>query len=282
MTPAKVLLFVVLLGTMLSCSTSKDSVITIETRYGDIVAILFDDTPAHKSNFIELAESGRFDSTEFQRIVKNFMIQGGDVFTKEGLPPTEWPTLPAEIRSNHFHKKGMIAAARQGDGINPQRRSNGSQFYIVLGKVYTQLELTTDMIELQKAILKYMELGSQRALKETYIRLYNEQEYDSLTTLILSKRDEMEKSLNLKLSKDFTPDEIKAYTTEGGTPHLDKEYTVFGQVIKGLEVAEKISEEPIGSRDSPLNPVVMKVTVEEMSRNKIEKEYGYSYPEDNE
>lgn len=277
----KFLLFIVLIGSVWSCSSSKDSVITIETRYGNIVAILFDDTPAHKSNFLELAEAGRFDSTEFQRIIKDFMIQGGDVFTKEKLPPAEWPTLPAEIRPNHYHQKGMIAAARQSDGINPQRRSNGSQFYIVLGKKYTELELTTDMPELQKAFLKYMELGSQQELKQTYIRLYNEQKYDSLTTLILSKRDEIEESLNLKLSKDFTPEEIEAYKTIGGTPHLDKEYTVFGQVIKGLEVAEKISEEPTGSRDAPLNPVLMKVTVDKMSRKKIEKDYGYSYPEDN-
>lgn len=262
-----------------SCGSSKDYVVTIETRHGNMVAILFDDTPAHKSNFIELAEAGRFDSTEFQRIIKDFMIQGGDVFTKEELPPDEWPTLPAEIVPTHFHKKGMIAAARQGNSINPERRSNASQFYVVIGKKYNELELTTDMEKLQNAFMKYVGLKSEEHVKNEYMRLYSEQKFDSLTHLMLSKRDELESLLNLKLTKDFTREQIEAYTTVGGTPHLDNEYTVFGQIVEGLEVAEKIAAEPTTARDKPVNPVYMKVTVDRMSRDKIEKEYGYSYPE---
>ncbi|WP_192346490.1 peptidylprolyl isomerase [Algoriphagus sp. Y33] len=275
----RTLLFLFLCASSFACAADKDYVITIETSHGNIVAVLFDDTPEHKSNFIKLAEAGRFDSTEFQRVIKNFMVQGGDVFTKENLPAQEWPTLPAEIRPNHYHKKGMIAAARQGDGINPERRSNGSQFYIVIGKVYNELELTTDMVPLQKAFMKYMELGSQAELKKEYVRLYNEQKYDSLTTMLLSKREELEKSLNIKLTKDFTPEQIEAYTTVGGTPHLDKEYTVFGEVIQGLEVADAISNLPT-QRDSPVERVFMKVTVDKMSRKKIEKEYGYTYADE--
>ncbi|UZD24647.1 peptidylprolyl isomerase [Algoriphagus halophytocola] len=274
----KIFTVVLLAAVMLGCAGGKDYLVTIETSHGDIVAVLFDDTPAHKSNFIALAEAGRFDSTEFHRVIKDFMVQGGDVFSKENLPPQDWPTLPAEILPNHYHKRGMIAAARQGNGINPERRSNGSQFYIVLGKVYNELELTTDMEALQKAFMKYMELGSQDDLKSEYVRLYNEQKYDSLTTLLLSKRDELEQSLNVNLTKKFTPEQIEVYTTVGGTPHLDKEYTVFGEVIQGLEVAEEISELPT-QREKPVQPVYMNVTVEKMSRNKIEKDYGYSYPE---
>ena len=276
----RILLFLFLCASSFACAAEKDYVITIETSYGKIVAVLFDDTPEHKSNFIKLAEAGRFDSTEFQRVMKNFMIQGGDVFTKENLPPQEWPTLPAEIRPQYYHKKGMIAAARQPDGINPERRSNGSQFYITIGKVYDVLELTTDMKELQKSLMKYMELGSQEELKNEYIRLYNEQKYDSLTNLILSKRDELEKSLNVNLTKDFTKEQIEAYTTVGGVPHLDKEYTVFGEVIQGLEVAEEISNTETNTRDRPIEPVYMTVKVEKMSKKKIEKEYGYSYSDD--
>ena len=276
----RILLFLFLCASSFACAAEKDYVITIETSYGKIVAVLFDDTPEHKSNFIKLAEAGRFDSTEFQRVMKNFMIQGGDVFTKENLPPQEWPTLPAEIRPQYYHKKGMIAAARQPDGINPERRSNGSQFYITIGKVYDELELTTDMKELQKSLMKYMELGSQEELKNEYIRLYNEQKYDSLTNLILSKRDELEKSLNVNLTKDFTKEQIEAYTTVGGVPHLDKEYTVFGEVIQGLEVAEEISKTETNTRDRPIEPVYMTVKVEKMSKKKIEKEYGYSYSDD--
>lgn len=270
-------LFIFLCASSFACAGEKDYLVTIETSHGKIVAVLFDDTPEHKSNFIKLAEAGRFDSTEFQRVMKNFMIQGGDVFTKENLPPQDWPTLPAEIRPNYFHKKGMIAAARQPDGINPERRSNGSQFYITIGKVYTELELTSDMAELQKSLMKYMELGSQAELKNEYIRLYNEEKYDSLTNLILSKKDELEKSLNVNLTKDFTKEQIEAYTTVGGVPHLDKEYTVFGEVIQGIEVADEISNVPTGYRDKPNEPVMMTVKVEKMSRKKIEKEYGYTY-----
>jgi peptidyl-prolyl cis-trans isomerase B (cyclophilin B) len=263
----------------LACAGDKDEVVTIETRHGKMVAILFDDTPEHKSNFIALAKAGRFDSTEFHRIIKGFMVQGGDVFTKEKLPTDQWPTLPAEIKPNHYHKKGMIAAARQGDQINPERRSNGSQFYIVQGKVYEEAELTTDLTALQDAFIRYSQVESKQDLRNEYRRLYNAGEFDSLTSFIVSKRDEIANSLNIKLTKDFSKEQIKAYTTVGGTPHLDKEYTVFGEVIQGLEVMDKIANEPTSSRQNPLEPVFMTVKVEKMSKKKIEKEYGYSYPD---
>ena len=263
-----------------ACGKDKDYLITISTRHGEIKAILFDDTPEHKSNFIALAEAGRFDSTQFHRVIKDFMVQGGDVFGKEGLPAQEWPTLPAEIQAKHIHIKGMIAAARQGDNINPERRSNGSQFYIVQGRTYEERELTTDFSALQKAVFQYMQLGSGQELKKEYSRLFEEQKFDSLTNLLLFKRDEIAKTLNLKLTKDYTPAQIKAYAEQGGTPHLDFEYTVFGQVLSGLDVVDKISAEPT-SREVPNTPVIMKVTVEKVSRKKIEKEFGYVYPVSN-
>lgn len=274
----KGLALVMVLLSFVACGQNKDYLITIETRHGEIKAILFDDTPEHKNNFIALAEAGRFDSTQFHRIIQNFMVQGGDVFGKEGLPAQEWPTLPAEIRTNHVHTKGMIAAARQGDNINPQKRSNGSQFYIVDGRTYEEQELTTDFPALQKAVFQYMQLGSAQDLKQEYTRLYEEQKFDSLTNLLLSKRDEIAETLKIKLTKDYTPEQIKAYAEIGGAPHLDFEYTVFGQVLSGLEVVDKIAAEPT-TREMPNNPVYMKVTVEKVSKKKIEKEFGYVYPE---
>jgi len=267
--------------TSFACSGQKDYLVTITTEKGEIKAILFDDTPEHKSNFIRLAEEGRFDSTEFHRVMKNFMVQGGDVFSKEGLSPAEWPTIEAEIRPNHYHRKGMIAAARQGAGVNPMKRSNGSQFYIAIGKVYMEEELKADLEKLQPAFMQYVQLGSQQALRNEYTRLYKAGQFDSLTMLVISKREEIEKSLNLNLSKEFTPEQIAAYTTIGGTPHLDKEYSVFGEVISGLGIAEEISKVATGARDKPLVPVYMKVKVQKMSRKKIEKDYGYVYPESN-
>lgn len=271
------LVFGLILISSWACGKDKDYLVTITTRHGEIKAILFDDTPEHKNNFIALAEAGRFDSTQFHRVIKDFMVQGGDVFGKEGLPAQQWPTLPAEISSHHVHIKGMIAAARQGDNINPEKRSNGSQFYIVEGRPYEELELTTDFPALQKAVFQYMQLGSGQELKKEYSRLFEEQKFDSLTNLLLSKRDEIAKTLNIKLTKDYTPEQVKDYAEKGGTPHLDFQYTVFGQVLSGLEVVDKIAAEPT-SREVPNEPVYMKVTVEKVSCKKIEKEFGYVYP----
>lgn len=274
----KIFCFSFLLFSTLACGQNKDYLITISTRHGEIKAVLFDDTPLHKNNFIDLAESGRFDSTQFHRVIKDFMVQGGDVFTKEGLPAEQWPTIPAEILPNHYHRKGMIAAARQGNNINPSKASNGSQFYIVQGRTYEELELTTDFTALQKAVFQFVQLESQKSFKEEYNRLYAAEEFDSLTNLILSKRDEIAESLKITLTKDYTPEQIQAYATIGGTPHLDKEYTVFGEVISGMNVVEKIAAEPT-TREVPDHPVLMQVKVEKVSKKKITEEYGYVYPE---
>lgn len=274
---ARFVLIALLLMSSWACGKDKDYVITITTRHGEMKAILFDDTPEHKANFLALAEEGRFDSTFFHRVIQGFMVQGGDVFGKEGLPAQEWPTVPAEIRTNRVHIKGMLAAARQGNNINPLKSSNGSQFYIVQGRTYEELELTTDFPALQKAVFQFMLLESQQQMKEDYNRLYQEGKLDSLSLLLLSKRDEIAKTLSVKLTKDYSPSQIKAYAELGGTPHLDFEYTVFGQVVKGLEVVDKIAAEPT-TREVPNQPVVMQVSVEKMSRKKIEKEFGYVYP----
>jgi peptidyl-prolyl cis-trans isomerase B (cyclophilin B) len=171
----------------------------------------------------------------------------------------------------------MLAAARQGDAINPQKRSNGSQFYIVQGRTYEELELTTDFPALQKAVFQFMQLASQQKMKEEYTRLYQEGKLDSLNLLLLSKRDEIAKTLSISLTKPYTKEQIQAYAELGGAPHLDFEYTVFGQVISGLEVVDKIAAEPT-TREVPNQAVMIKVTVEKMSRKQIEKEFGYVYP----
>ncbi len=270
--------FIFLLSSTWACGQNKDYLVTISTRHGEIKAVLFDDTPEHKDNFIALAEAGRFDSTQFHRVIENFMVQGGDVFGKEGLPAEEWPTLPAEIRPKYVHRKGMISAARQGDNINPQKRSNGSQFFIVQGRTYDEQELVTDFTALQKAVFQFMQYEDQKEFRQTYSRLYQEEKYDSLTSMVISKRDEIAERLNLKLTKDYTPEQVRMYADVGGTPHLDFEYTIFGEVLSGLDVVDKIAAEPT-TREMPNDPVYMTVTVERVSKKKISEEYGYVYPE---
>lgn len=273
---------VFVLGIFFACTAEKDHLIKIDTRHGEMYAILYDETPEHKKNFVRLVKDQRFDSTMFHRVIKDFMVQGGDVFTKEGIPPEEWYTIPAEINENFIHEKGSIAAARQGDGINPDKRSSGSQFYIVQGVVYDELELTTDMRRLQQTFMKYVEVMSNRHLMEEYSRLYQEGDFKGMNRLMLSQRDEMESFFNTSLRKNVTPEQLKAYTSIGGTPHLDGEYTVFGKIIKGFDVAEEIASETTSGQDVPIDPIYMIVTVEEKLKKDITEEFGYIYPTENE
>lgn len=260
-----------------SCASEKDYLVTIQTRHGAMYAVLFDETPRHKNNFIDMAKAGRFDSTDFHRVIQNFMIQGGDVHGKEGLPQEAWPTIPAEIKPGFFHKKGMIAAARQGNNINPERRSSGSQFYIVQGKVYNRDELITDMKLLGETFFKYIQLSSNLELKEEYNRLYKEEQFEALNQMMLDQKANLEKFYSINLEKPMSQEQIEAYTILGGTPHLDGEYTVFGELIKGLDVLEKIAAEPTGARDIPVNKVYMEVSVELLPKARIEKDFGYTF-----
>ena len=262
---------------LVSCASEKDYLIKIHTKHGDMYAVLFDETPLHKKNFIKLAQSGRFDSTEFHRVIQNFMIQGGDVFGKEGLPQDQWPTVAAEIVPGFFHGKGMIAAARQGNNINPERRSSGSQFYIIQGKVYEREELVTDMKLLSETFFNYIQLGSNVGLKNEYSRLYEEEKFDSLNHLMLKEKTNLKQFYSISLEKPFTKDQIEAYTTIGGTPHLDTEYTVFGKVIAGFDVMERIASAQTGPRDKPLESIFMIVSVQELRKSKITKEFGHEY-----
>ncbi|HSJ66988.1 MAG TPA: peptidylprolyl isomerase [Anditalea sp.] len=274
-------LFPLICGIILSagCASEKDYLITIETRHGNMYAVLFDDTPSHKQNFIDLAENNRFDSTEFQRVIEDFMIQGGDVFTKENVPPNEQYTIPAEIHEDRIHAKGNIAAARQGDNINPERRSSGTQFYIVQGRVYDRQELTTDMKRLQESFMRYTQLESNKGLRENYRQLYEFGDFNGLNQLMLSQKEEMESFYNTNLDKKLTQQQIEEYTTIGGTPHLDNAYTVFGKIVEGIDVLDKIAAEPTDRSDRPIDPVYMKVKVDKIAKSRITKDYGYEYQE---
>lgn len=267
-----------------SCSSEKDEMVTIHTPYGDMKVLLYDQTPKHKENFLKLAKEGLLDSTDFHRVIQNFMIQGGDVNAKEQGKEQVNYTIEAEFVDTLIHEKGALAAARLGDMQNPTKASSGSQFYIVHGQVFSENDLR-DMAEGQYMV----------SLQQRFGALLNEPEYIGLREEVIALQDSgdvegiMEKIRESEalLIEKFGPLEkvevneqrIRAYTTVGGSPHLDGEYTVFGKVVEGLAVIDSIAAVPTGAADRPLDPVYMTVSVEKVSKNKIEQEYGYQYPE---
>lgn len=288
-------IFVFLILTCLivtSCAQKKghDYVITIKTNYGDMVAILYDETPKHKENFIKLAKEKFFDSLLFHRVIEEFMIQGGDPNSKKAQPGQSLGnggpgyTVEAEFNPKFFHEKGSFSAARLGDQANPTKASSGSQFYIVQGKKFSDEEL--DQVEQS---LRYNKKNQH--LREVLFM----PAYASVKQQVMDKQREgdtqwlqsfFEKSDTLiqKEKKDFKPfaftEEQKVrYKEVGGSPHLDGDYTVFGKVIQGLDVVDKIAATPKGPGDRPVEDIRMFVTVQEMSKSKIEKTYGYKYPD---
>nr|WKN34796.1 peptidylprolyl isomerase [Tunicatimonas sp. TK19036] len=270
---------VVSLLSVMGCSSEKDYLVTIHTDYGDMHAVLYDATPKHKKNFIELAQSGQYDSTIFHRVIEDFMVQGGDLSTKPGATPEDAAeyTIPAEFVDTLFHKKGALAAARQGDQINPNRESSGSQFYIVQGKVLSEQELTIDMNKLGKGIQELLTRDDYADIRQELLDLYNAQDFDAYTQKMISLKPDVEEKTGVNVDRKYPAERLQAYTTIGGVPHLDDTYTVFGEVVDGLSIIDSIAAQPT-VREKPTQDMYMTVSVEEMSKKKITKEYGYEYP----
>ena len=261
-----------------SCSNNKDYLVTIETKFGDMKLILFDETPKHKDNFIKLAKSGRYDSTIFHRVIKGFMVQGGDIDTKEGNSPSG-ETVPAEFVPRSYHKKGALAAARQGDQVNPEKASSWCQFYIVHGDQFSKGQLAVDQNKFTSNFRNYIALEKNAPLKEEILNLYNSGDMKAYQEKVYSLLPAIEAEFNVVLTKDYPAERLEDYTTIGGAPHLDDQYTVFGMVVDGMDVIDAIAGQPTGPGDKPSEDVIMKVKVEEVSKKKITKEYGYQYPE---
>ena len=258
-----------LIATGTGCTQSqKTEHVVIETPYGNIVVRLYDETPLHRDNFIKLAKSGFYDGTLFHRVINGFMIQGGDPDSKDapsgvalghGSPNYK---IDAEIiYPKYFHKKGALAAARQGDNVNPEKQSSSSQFYIVQGGVIANEEL--DQAEQayiyqqsQNVMMKYM-----NPHRETFMKLQQEGNNEALQALIQQVSEEAAAEIEIIESYKI-PDELrKIYTTIGGTPHLDNGYTVFGEVIEGLDVVDKIAKVETNSGDRPTENIAINVKV---------------------
>ncbi len=246
---------------LLNCSSKDSSEVTISTEYGDIVIKLYDKTPEHRANFIKLVKDGYYDGTLFHRVIKDFMIQGGDPDSKKAQPGaalgTGGPgyTVPAEFVPEYIHKKGALAAARQGDDINPEKRSSGSQFYLVQGKTYTDEELNQMEIAIAQnnAMQKYAEFiqEEEKAMKDAG------KEVDPYEAQMKAqaKTSEYYQSHPYKMDANAR----QTYKTIGGTPFLDGSYTVFGEVVKGLEVIDVIAKVQTDGRDRPMKDI--KITI---------------------
>jgi cyclophilin family peptidyl-prolyl cis-trans isomerase len=271
---------------MTGCAQKTDHVVTIKTKHGNMIAVLFDETPKHKENFIKLAKEHYFDSLLFHRVIEGFMIQGGDPDSKKAKAGQRLGnggpgyTIDAEFNSKFFHEKGALSAARLSDQMNPQKASSGSQFYIVQGKKYTESEIKLDQQKFGMALQQFLQKPENKPYRDSINALFTRRDENS-ENYILSLKPVVEQQLGVSVEKEVPADRIKSYSTVGGTPVLDGEYTVFGKVIQGLDVIDKIAVVSKDPDNRPLDDVRMEITVEEMPRRKIEKTYGYTYPETN-
>lgn len=229
--------------------------VKITTTLGDIVVRLYDETPLHRDNFLKLAREGFYDNTLFHRVIRNFMIQGGDPDSVDAPAGKQLGvggpgyTIAAEIQPTLFHKRGALAAARQSDEVNPRRESSGSQFYIVWGQQYNanQLKQMERQLEMQAAQTAFQRMANERRAEIMQMRKNRDQA--GLQTL----QDELAAKAEAEAKQQGSLSEAQreAYTTVGGTPHLDNQYTVFGEVENGLDVVERIQNAATQRGDRP-------------------------------
>lgn len=267
------------------CQPKAD--VVIKTSEGDIAIDLYDDTPKHKENFLKLAREKFYNGTEFHRVIKGFVIQGGDPYSKDstkrdslGLGEPGYK-LDAEIRPTHIHKRGALAAARQGDEQNPFLRSSGSQFYIVTGT-----KIPADSVTFFERIPQKQDYVMRRDIIDALSQNTNEGLRDSLMRSdviireLLAKKDTasamaFNQSIQARMQPivsqvqkqpykpfAYTEEQRKAYINEGGTPALDAGYTVFGEVVSGMDIVDKIAAIPTDPRERPTRPIkVLEVVV---------------------
>ena len=243
----------------------NETQVLMHTSMGDIQLKLYNETPKHRDNFIQLVQDGTYNGLLFHRVIKDFMIQGGDVTSKDapmnkslGAGDLGY-TVPAEFNyPKYFHKKGALCAARTGDEVNPERASSASQFYIVTGKKYSEAELNQMEKQLEnrlkQSIFARLQAENKPKIME-YYRSGNKEELAILRDTLIGKTE-----LEAEKRKDETklPKELREiYKTEGGVPFLDNQYTVYGEVVKGIEVVEAIQNVKTNKQDRPTENVVI-------------------------
>ena len=252
-----------------SSEIGKQSKVMIITNMGVIKLKLYNETPLHRDNFLKLIKEHYYDSLLFHRVIQGFMIQGGDPDSKFALPDATLGnggpnyTIPSEFNSTLFHKKGVIAAAREGDLENPEQASSGSQFYIVEGKIFSeeQLDKQAKRITKMKLFNATINKPENKKYSTDYLRYSKVQNLDSMKYVNNLINKQVEELLPTTSPYEFTEEQKKIYTTIGGTPHLDSKYTVFGEVYEGIEVIEDIAKQAVNKEARPLLDIRMKIIV---------------------
>ena len=244
-----------------------ESKIQIATEFGTIKIKLYDETPLHRDNFIKLTQEGFYTDLLFHRVIQGFMIQGGDPDSKNAEPGKQLGsgdlgyTIPAEICPKFFHHRGVLAAARMGDQENPEKRSSASQFYIMQGKIFRSGELDTlemNMNETRKVNMLQIRVKS---IEPELNKLYADGKQDELKARIIGLKAEVA-SEEVRLPRlKFSDEQRKAYTTIGGYPSLDNNYTIFGEVLEGMDVVDLIAKQAVDQDNRPLNDIKFSITL---------------------
>ena len=247
----------------------KRTLVKLETTMGNITVALYNETPKHRDNFIKLVKEGVYDSTLFHRVIKQFMIQAGDPDSKNASDTAMLGsgdvgyTIPAEFNPKFFHKKGVLAAARHGDDVNPEKASSGYQFYIVTGRKFTEPQL----LGMENKINEQREEALFDSLARQHMKEIYKMRKAGDNAGLLELQDTLEAQARELADKEekfrFTPEQIKAYSTVGGAPHLDGSYTVFGEVTEGMEVVENIEIAKTNRADRPVENIrILKASIQ--------------------
>ncbi len=245
---------------------TKETIVVMETTLGEIKLKLYNETPKHRDNFIKLAQEGQYEGLLFHRVIKNFMIQGGDVTSKDAPMNKQLGagdlgyTVPAEFKyPQYFHKKGALCAARTGDEVNPERASSASQFYIVTGKKYSESELSQMEKQLESRLKQEIFNRLQTENKSKIMELYRSGNKEELTILRDTLIGKTEIEAEKRKGENKIPAEIReTYKTIGGVPFLDNQYTVYGEVIEGIEVVDSIQQVKTNKQDRPTENIIIK------------------------
>lgn len=238
-----------------------DVIVDLNTSMGNIRVLLYGDTPRHLENFVKLVDTGYYDGVLFHRVINDFMVQTGDHTSKNapkgkmlGMGDPDYKIEAEFVYPKHFHKRGALAAAREGDSVNPEKKSSGSQFYIVTGKTFTEGQL--DQMD-------------ARRIQQQKQNIFNALVMENRDTIMALRRDKNQAALQQLQNKliaatdsaaaaapdTLTETQRQAYSTVGGTPHLDGSYTVFGEVISGMDVVDKIQKAETDPNDRPLDDI---------------------------